>query len=926
MTTTTKDKKKKPTEEYEDYLGYLKQPIDEKAILLEAAQGKHVNGNVFALLSLLARSDRYSDYRIYVSVRKEIKESAAQKLSHCGIENYTFVERRRDEYNRVLATAKYLMTDNSFPMYFVKRSGQVYLNTWHGTPLKVLGRSDIGSSTSIGNVQSNFFKADYLLFPNEYCRDIMMKDYMIERLYSHKTVVIDYPRNDALHNKVFRKEIHEKYGLEGKRLIAYMPTWRGTGRTVDVESQVAATEEQVKLIAGCLNDDEMLCVNLHFLVGNRIDISGLDNVCMFPAEYETYDFLGICDTLITDYSSVMFDYAATGGEVILYMYDYEEYLRDKGFYFDVRTLPFRKAYDAKELAEQLHSAPSEEPLESKYEGNHYGCAAQSVLDMWIDGNEEGLQIRDYSAENDTEVLYAGDLNRPLARRLMNDCLSRYDADAKKHLAVAFDCDVTMAAAEELASLDPDVHFVNLYMVKNRNYSKLYLNSMGNADDPQLQVACETYEREADRILGSLNYKKLTYLNTGAPERLIALTFAKGLKEAFDLPAFFMGEKAYQLVGNRDAYKRLLNRFDRVIPYPAEALPRITDGTPADGIKTELSSFSCSRAGTGTELKLSISTVCDMPFEASRSLRIGDIEIDCTASDEEFTTMNGSTYYTGSLRAVISDEEALKLSGKDAVSVVIETAGCSVSSPVLTTKKTNAEPFKALQIPGADRVLTLQTDSECLIAWIRNINRTDGLLQKLLMTLAWIWHRLTSGHRSTVVCAVAASGYEGSAAAVYEALRDDGHANAYYISGSDGAGADSVRPEYRKGMIRRFSFRHYYELFSADTIITEGDIEDCLESGGSSLRFRRSVLHGSRDHIRLGCGAGTPADRVAAVLNTPETSGKRRICVPSAAEARRIVETTGYKSKEIWQTGEPEFDGYGKVAEKILAKMKEDGLI
>lgn len=896
--------KKKSSEEYEAYLGYLKQPIDEKAILLEAAQGKHVNGNVFALLSLLAGSDRYSGYKIYVCVRKEVKESAEQKLRHCGIGKYTFVERRRDEYNRVLATAKYLMTDNSFPMYFVKRSEQVYLNTWHGTPLKVLGRSDITSSTSIGNVQSNFFKADYLLFPNEYCREIMMKDYMIERMYSHKTVVIDYPRNDALHNKAFKDEIVEKYGLEGKRLIAYMPTWRGTGRTVDVESQIAVTEEQVKLIAGCLGENELLYVNLHFLIGNRIDISGLDNVRMFPAEYETYDFLGICDTLMTDYSSVMFDYAATGGEVILYMYDYEDYLRDKGFYFDVRTLPFKIAYTAEELAEALHSAPSEEPLDHKYEGNHYGCAAQRVLDMWIGGDEEGLQIRDYSNKNESEILYVGDINRPLVCRLMNDCLRNYDPEERKDLVIAFDCAVTMLAAEALSRLDPDVHFVNLYTIKNRNYSKVYLNGLGkdsSADDPQMEAAKEAYEREAYRILGDLNYKKLTYLNTSLPERLITLTFVKGRKEAFDLPAFFMGEKANALVSNRDAYERVLKRFDKVLPYPEKKLDHLTDGISADGIKADLSTFSCSRAGSGTELQLGINAVCDRPFDPPRRLAAGGVIFDCTTVNEVFSEKNGSTYYKGNLKAVLSDEDAKKLGTEEAVSIEMVTPECRAFAPVLTSSKTNAEPLTALRLPGADSVITMQADSRVLTAGLRQKNRTDTLLHRILLALAWIWHRLTSGHKSIVVCG------NSMAAAVYEALTGEGYKNVCFI-----ADTDSFKPGHTKGLVKRFTLRHYYELFSADTIITEGDIEDCLEKGVVSKRFRKMVLHGKKNHIRL-CCSGAEA---------PERGGRRFICVPSAAEARLITETSGYKSKEIWQTGSPENEGYDTVAARIAASIKE----
>ena len=134
---------------------------------------------------------------------------------------------------------------------------------------------------------------------------------------------------------------------------------------------------------------------------------------------------------------------------------------------------------------------------------------------------------------------------------------------------------------------------------NRNFTKIFLNGLskaGGADDPQMKTATDAYEREAHRILGDLNYKKLTYLNTSSPERLIALIFAKGCKEAFDLPAFFMGEKAYALVSNRDAYERVLGRFDKVLPYPEKNLDHLTEGISADGIKAELSAFSCSRSG------------------------------------------------------------------------------------------------------------------------------------------------------------------------------------------------------------------------------------------------------------------------------------------------------------------------------------------
>ena len=188
-----------------------------------------------------------------------------------------------------------------------------------------------------------------------------------------------------------------------------------------------------------------------------------------------------------------------------------------------------------------------------------------------------------------------------------------------------------------------------------------------------------------------------------------------------------------------------------------------------------------------------------------------------------------------------------------------------------------------------------------------------------MALAWIWHRLTSGHKSVVVCGKEGSGYGGSASEVYEALKDEGCGNAYYLLDAKEPGRDHIKSEYRKNLIRRFSLRHYYGLFAASTIITEGDLEDCLESGAASERFRKQILHGSKNHVRL-------YNRGSELIEVPGTKGKRVICVPSAEEARYISETTGYKSREIWQTGSPEDGGDVKVAEHIAAKMKEDGLI
>ena len=250
---------------------YMNEPLKEKAFLLEGGQGKNINGNVYAFLSELRRKPRWKEYAVYIVVTADTKEGIIQRMKDYHYENVNTVIRNSDEYQKLLATCKYLITDNSFPPYYIKRKGQVMLNTWHGTPLKTLGRCDIANSSSISNVQKNFTTSDYVLFPNKYTRDIFMEDYCLKNISKNKVILADYPRNIAFFNETLKQEIKQKYQLEGKQLFAYMPTWRGASRKADISEQQKITKDYLSEIDDLLNDDQILFVNLHFLIGNSLD-------------------------------------------------------------------------------------------------------------------------------------------------------------------------------------------------------------------------------------------------------------------------------------------------------------------------------------------------------------------------------------------------------------------------------------------------------------------------------------------------------------------------------------------------------------------------------------------------------------------------------------------------------------------------------
>ena len=119
-----------------DYITYCNLPINEKLVLIEGGQGSNINGNMFAMLKELCENPRWSEYKPCFVVTEQTKAKAQKRMEFYGFKNVLLTVRDSKEYCKILATAKYIMTDNSFPPYFNKREGQVFLNTWHGTPLK----------------------------------------------------------------------------------------------------------------------------------------------------------------------------------------------------------------------------------------------------------------------------------------------------------------------------------------------------------------------------------------------------------------------------------------------------------------------------------------------------------------------------------------------------------------------------------------------------------------------------------------------------------------------------------------------------------------------------------------------------------------------------------------------------------------------
>ena len=292
---------------------YEKLSILPNDILLESKHGEDIAGNIFALLKELSK-DKYKNYNVKLAVNPSCKSVFRKLLERYGIKNVTMIDIFSKNYDRALASSKYLVTDTSFPPYFIKKPEQIYLNTWHGTPLKAMGRIVPHREYALGNIQRNFLIADYLLFQNDFSREVFMRDYMIENIYPGNVLVSGYPRNSVLLNNERRDKIRKDCNFADKRVLFYMPTWRGLLTNKETDKQLKQLDGFFADIDSRLKDTDIFFVKLHPYVKDKMDYSGYRHIREFPAGYETYDFLAAADVLVTDYSSIMFDFGVTKGK------------------------------------------------------------------------------------------------------------------------------------------------------------------------------------------------------------------------------------------------------------------------------------------------------------------------------------------------------------------------------------------------------------------------------------------------------------------------------------------------------------------------------------------------------------------------------------------------------------------------------------
>ncbi|WP_406535721.1 CDP-glycerol glycerophosphotransferase family protein [Methanobrevibacter sp.] len=335
------------------YYNYYHKDIDEKLVYVESRSGKDFTGNVFKIVEELS-TGKYGDFKIVVFAKKNIHSKIKELQKNYSLKIDRIISDRTNA-TMIMEKSKYIITDSVLYHKYIKRPNQIVLNTWHGTPQKAIG---VNSSNKhmIASVQQTLFACDYLLMPNEYAKDKILSAYMMEKTYSGKILYGGYPRNGVFFNEVEKEKLKDKLGLNNKQIIAYMPTYKRLSLFRDKNHRKQVFEEILKEIDDNLDDNQLVLVKLHNANSNvNIDFNRFKRVKSFPKGYETYDVLNLADILITDYSSLLFDFANSRRKIVLFNHDEEIYSRKNKIYIPLSQLPFPKAGSVCDLICQINS-------------------------------------------------------------------------------------------------------------------------------------------------------------------------------------------------------------------------------------------------------------------------------------------------------------------------------------------------------------------------------------------------------------------------------------------------------------------------------------------------------------------------------------------------------------------------------------------
>ena len=499
-------------------------PIDEKLIVFESREGNGFVGNPYGFYKAMQQDDRFADYT-FCWIYHENVDVENLKNNIEDFKQTIFVQRNTLEYAKVLATAKCLINNTVTQTLYRKREGQIFVSTWHGTPLKSLAYDspyDPQNPFPIRNGMRNFLMADFLLGPNEHTSKVLLYAYKVDGLFDGKILQGGYPRNDltfntskeTVYNKLKKANI---YLDENKPTIMYTPTWRGRFIS-DASVNIDQMKTEVALLREKISDQYNLLVKVHPVAYDKIHADeSLDDI-LVPNWADANEVMVVTDLLITDYSSIFFDYMVTDKPILFYCWDDDMYSKNRKMYLDLSTLPGPILHTMVEVIEAIKNIDSIScQYKDKYKAMKQmllsyddGQVAKREIEAIFFGKEQqnNLEIISGNQTKKRLLFYVGELKNNIVWRRFVQLIKNIDFDLY---------DITLIASPNLSeegwnNLRTICHYIRpmfrqgypLFTVEE-TVDDLLIRQYG-LDEDTLHIYPErAYKNESNRIFGNCHF-------------------------------------------------------------------------------------------------------------------------------------------------------------------------------------------------------------------------------------------------------------------------------------------------------------------------------------------------------------------------------------------------------------------------------------
>lgn len=329
------------------YIIKVTNKTQDKTISFKSFNGKSYACSPKAIYEYMLSCEKYKDYKFIWAFKEPEKYRFLENNPNTSVVQDSCID-----YLKTLARSKYWIHNYRVFDHIYPKADQIYVQCWHGTPLKKLGYDIEKGDNALNSLEEVRFKYKvdaakfkYILSPSAFATDKFISAWNLKAIGKENAVIEKgYPRNDKLFN--FNDddvaEIKKSLGIDGidKKVIFYAPTWRDNQHDSKI-GYVYKTEVDFDKLRLALGDEYIILFRAHYLVANSFDFEKYSGFIYDVSSYDDInDLYIISNILITDYSSVFFDYANLRRPMLFYMYDFDAYKNEmRDFYFDIEELP-----------------------------------------------------------------------------------------------------------------------------------------------------------------------------------------------------------------------------------------------------------------------------------------------------------------------------------------------------------------------------------------------------------------------------------------------------------------------------------------------------------------------------------------------------------------------------------------------------------